>query len=134
MLTAPTPIPPPATATGTAPTTSTPTTSAPPATVALGVQETETPMYVTRLSRTTVPAGEVSVQLQNTGEDPHNLIVLRTSDNAVVARFPNQAPESTSEVQKVRFAAGTYRLSCTIVDSASHDEKGMNATLTVSSG
>lgn len=130
VLTAPATIPP---ATTTTPPPTTTTTTGPAPQVALGVQETETPGYATTLSRTSVPAGDVTVQLQNTGEDPHNLIVVRTSDNAVVARFEDVEPGAVA-TKSVRFAAGSYRLSCTLTAPVSHDMAGMNARLTVSSG
>ena len=115
---------------GTTTTPASPPAGGPTAVVALGVQETETPDYVMRLSRTALPAGEVTVQLQNTGEDAHNLRIVRSDGKGAATQFPDAEPGSTA-TRTVRFAPGSYRLACTLTEPTSHDTAGMNATLTV---
>lgn len=105
----------------------------PGTTVALGVRETETPDYVTVLSRPSVPAGDVTVELQNTGEDPHNLRIIRTDGKGPVTFFPSIEPGATA-TRTVTFTVGSYRLYCTLTDTVSHDAAGMNATLIVNPG
>lgn len=101
--------------------------------IALGVRETETPDYVTVLSRTSIPAGDVTVELQNTGEDPHNLRIIRTDGKGGATQFSEAGP-GTTESRTVRFTVGTYRFYCTLMAPFSHDAAGMNATLTVTAG
>jgi hypothetical protein len=81
------------------------------------------------LSRPTVPAGEVIVELNNRGEDPHNLNLQRNGSGEP----PLEIAETDSlQRRTARFtlAAGSYRLWCSL---PAHDELGMNATLAVSS-
>jgi len=101
--------------------------------VALGVQVSETPDYVMRLSRASVPAGNVTVQLQNTGEDEHNLRIVRFDGTGAATELPEAGP-GTTVTRSVRVAPGRYRLSCTLTAPSSHDEAGMHATLTVTAG
>lgn len=99
-------------------------------TQALGVRETEDPAYVTTLSRPSVRAGSVLVQLQNVGADPHNLRIIRSDGSGPATQFADVAPNATS-TKAVNFTQGTYRLFCTLTAPESHDAAGMNATLTV---
>lgn len=83
--------------------------------------------YYYLLSRPTVHAGEVTVELNNQGEDPHNLNIRREGDEGE----PLQIPETASlqhSVAKFDLPAGTYRLWCSLPE---HDEKGMHTTLVV---
>lgn len=102
----------------------------PPAATALGVQEHESPTYTTVLSRTAVPAGRVTVQLQDTGEDAHDLRILRTDGTGDPVDLPLTQPGATT-TRTVDLAPGTYRLFCTLTSPSSHDMAGMHATLTV---
>lgn len=102
----------------------------PDAVVALGVQVSETPDYVMRLSRASVPAGNVTVQLQNTGEDEHNVRIVRSDGTGVATELPDVQPGGTV-TRTVRFTPGRYRLACTLTAPTSHDDAGMHATLTV---
>jgi len=80
------------------------------------------------LSRPQVPAGELIVELQNQGEDPHDLNLELEGSSA---GDPLQIPVTGSlEQRSARFTlpAGTYRLWC---DLPEHDEKGMHAELLV---
>ena len=79
------------------------------------------------LSRPSVLAGEVTVELNNRGEDPHNLNLRREGDEGE----PLQIPETASEqrvVAKFDLPDGKYRLWCSLPE---HEENGMYTTLVV---
>jgi hypothetical protein len=78
------------------------------------------------LSRSTLPAGQAVVQLQNFGEDAHNLRIERVDGGG---SFDVPLAES-GELQKAEGAvtAGDYRIYCTL---PGHDAQGMHARLTV---
>ncbi|MFL5834576.1 MAG: plastocyanin/azurin family copper-binding protein, partial [Solirubrobacterales bacterium] len=83
--------------------------------------------YYFILSRASVKAGEVTVELNNQGEDPHNLNIRAEASDAE----PLQIPETNSLERSVAtfdLPAGRYRLWCSLPE---HEEKGMQATLTV---
>jgi len=83
--------------------------------------------YYWILSRPKVKAGAVTVELNNQGEDPHNLNLQREGDEAE----PLQIPETDSlqrNVASFDLPAGKYRLWCSLPE---HEEKGMETTLTV---
>ncbi len=109
-----------------APTPTTPPQEEPPPGIGhLGVKAEE---WSYTLSREEVSAGEVAIELNNRGGDPHDLnLRLEGSEEP-----PLQIP-ITGSLQRTskRFSlpAGTYRLWCDLPD---HDERGMHATLVVS--
>jgi hypothetical protein len=78
------------------------------------------------LSRSTLPAGPALVQLQNFGEDAHNLRVERTDGGS---GFDVPLAES-GEVQKAQgaLAAGDYKIYCAL---PGHEAQGMRARFTV---
>ena len=79
------------------------------------------------LSRPSVKPGEVTIELNNQGEDPHNLNLLLEGG----AGEPLQIPETNSLERKVAsfdLPAGKYRLWCSLPE---HEEQGMTATLLV---
>jgi hypothetical protein len=79
------------------------------------------------LSRPSVKPGEVTIELNNQGEDPHNLNLLLEGG----AGEPLQIPETDSEERNVEsfdLAAGKYKLWCSLPE---HEEKGMATTLQV---
>jgi plastocyanin len=82
------------------------------------------------LSRPEVATGEVIVELNNEGEDGHNLDLQREGSEDPPLEVPETEPE---ERTTARFALspGTYRLYCSLFK---HDAKGMHATLVVASG
>jgi plastocyanin len=83
--------------------------------------------YYWVLSRPKVKAGPVTVELNNQGEDPHNLNLRREGDGGE----PLQIPETDSlqrSVASFDLPAGEYRLWCSLPE---HEEKGMATTLTV---
>lgn len=119
-------------------TTPTPTTSRPgepQAALALGVAlyDGAQPWSI-RPSKNNVPKGTYTVQMQNMGEDPHDLIVYRISDSTTVAAFDTLQPSGQQHVASVATkqvnlgSPGQYRLFCSIDNHAS---LGMDAMLTV---
>jgi plastocyanin len=80
------------------------------------------------LSRPSTRSGEVTVELNNQGEDPHNLNLQRQGGEGepvlqIAKTLPSQHQAATFELPP-----GTYRLWCSL---PTHDEKGMHATLVV---
>lgn len=83
--------------------------------------------YYFVLSRATVKAGALTVELNNQGEDPHNLNLQREGD----AGEPLQIAETASlqrTVASFDLPPGTYRLWCSLPE---HEERGMHTTLIV---
>jgi plastocyanin len=79
------------------------------------------------LSRPSVKPGAVTIELNNQGEDPHNLNLLREGDSGE----PLQTPETDSlerSVASFDLPAGKYKLWCSLPE---HEEQGMTATLQV---
>lgn len=79
------------------------------------------------LSRPSVKPGAVTIELNNQGEDPHNLNLLLEGG----AGEPLQIPETDSEERSVAsfdLPAGKYKLWCSLPE---HEEKGMVTTLLV---
>ena len=79
------------------------------------------------LSRPSVKPGTVSIELNNQGEDPHNLNLLLDGS----AGEPLQIPETDSEERSVAsfdLPAGKYKLWCSLPE---HEEQGMTTTLQV---
>jgi hypothetical protein len=78
------------------------------------------------LTRPQVRAGKVTVELNNQGEDPHNLNLQRQGEEGEsVFQLPNTLP-AEQQVASFELPAGTYRLWCSLPE---HDEKGMHTTL-----
>jgi hypothetical protein len=97
----------------------------PPATVArLGVAARE---WSLTLSRTTLPAGDAIVQLQNFGEDAHNLRIERVDGSGTPVDVP-LAESGEVKSAGAALSAGRYKLYCAL---PGHDANGMHATLTV---
>ena len=93
----------------------------------LGVKAVE---YSYTLSRPEVGAGETIVELNNQGEDPHDLKLQLEGSEAPPLEVPKTAAlEQTSA--HFNLAPGTYHLYCSLFK---HDGKGMNATLVVAPG
>lgn len=81
------------------------------------------------LSRPSVAAGEVTIELSNYGEDPHNLNLQRQDDVAdPVLEIPETGPQERASYD-FELEPGSYRLWCSLPE---HDELGMHATLEVS--
>jgi hypothetical protein len=79
-----------------------------------------------RLSRVTVPAGPVRIELANFGQDDHNLTVRKVGTTKVVT-MPGALP-GTRETATLRLKPGLYVLKCTMAD---HAMRGMKARLRV---
>lgn len=79
------------------------------------------------LSRPEVTAGKVIVELNNQGEDSHNLQLQREGSGDLPLVVPEAAP-GTHTTSSFNLSAGTYRLYCSLFE---HDERGMHATLLV---
>jgi plastocyanin len=90
----------------------------------LGVKAVE---WSYTLSRPEVSAGKVIVELNNQGEDNHNLKLQREGSGDPPLVVPEAAPDEHTTAS-LDLPAGTYRLYCSLFE---HDEKGMHATLAV---
>ena len=91
----------------------------------LGVKAVE---YSYTLSRPEVSAGEVIVELNNQGEDPHNLVLEHEGSGDPALEIPS-TPSVSQASAHFTLAPGTYRLYCSLYK---HEAKGMEATLVVS--
>jgi hypothetical protein len=102
-----------------------PATGATPSRLLVGGSE-----FRLTLSRATVRPGRVLIQLQNRGEDDHDLRLQRMTSkpDAPVARWAITKPGDLSELT-LRLRRGRYRLWCSL---PGHRELGMRATLRVS--
>ena len=96
----------------------------PPSLPRLGVKAVE---WAYTLSRPEVPAGEVVVELNNMGEDPHNLNLQLEDGSGPEGQIATVGPTAQGTA-KFNLPAGTYRLWC---DLDEHEERGMKATLVV---
>lgn len=90
----------------------------------LGVKAVE---WSYTLSRPEVTAGTVIIELNNQGEDNHNLKLQREGSAEPPLVVPEAAPDEHTTAS-FNLSAGTYRLYCSLFE---HDEKGMHATLVV---
>ena len=126
--------PPPTAPAGGAPSATTPTTPAgtgdPASLQAVGVTLDDRGAYSARLSRASVPAGDVVVQLVNQGEDDHNLRVVPTDHAGAAVDFPLTG-SGQNATRTLTLSAGHYRVFCTLTTPVNHENAGMNATLTV---
>jgi len=75
-----------------------------------------------------VASGEVTFELRNGGEDPHNMVVSPQGSREALATFSDVAPEGGMAIQRVVLRRGSYYLWCTI---EFHEDTGMHATLRV---
>lgn len=107
-----------------APTSPTPTSTsapAPAARLAVGARE-----YSFTLSHQQIASGPAIVELDNSGEDPHDLRI-EPLDGSPATDFPiTGAGDHTTE--RLTLAPGGYRLICTL---GNHASLGMDVTLTV---
>ena len=101
-----------------------PTPPAPaPAVARLGVTAREWSLV---LSRAVLAAGPAKVQLQNLGEDAHNLRIERVGGSARLDVPLAEAGERSEG--KGTLTAGTYKVYCAL---PGHEAAGMRATLSV---
>jgi plastocyanin len=90
----------------------------------LGVKAVE---YTYTLSRPEVSAGEVIVELNNQGEDPHNLVLEHEGSADPSLEIPS-APSLSQASARFTLSPGAYLLYCSLYK---HEAKGMQATLVV---
>ena len=93
----------------------------------LGVKAVE---YSYTLSRPEVSAGETIVELNNQGEDPHNLVLEHEGSADPSLEIP-ATPSVSQASAGFTLSPGTYRLYCSLYK---HEAKGMEATLVVTPG
>jgi hypothetical protein len=89
----------------------------------LGVRASE---FHLMLSRTSVKAGRAIVELQNGGQDPHDLRLRRIGGTRTYA-IPLTGPGRRRDVL-LKLLPGRYRLWCSVAD---HAQLGMRAVLRV---
>ena len=89
----------------------------------VGVSATE---FHLTLSRPAVRAGVVEIELQNDGQDPHDLRVRRVGGSHTFS-IPLVGPGDRRTVA-IHVRPGRYRLWCSV---ANHAQLGMQATLRV---
>ena len=89
----------------------------------LGVQAEEFHLV---LSRASVKAGVVEIELQNVGEDPHDLRVRRVGGTHTFS-IPMTAPGKRRSIA-IRMRPGRYQLWCSVAD---HRQLGMQTLLRV---
>ena len=99
-----------------------PASAAAPARLLVGAKE-----FRFTLSRTTIKAGPAIIQLQNFGEDDHNLNLRRIGGTRTY-RIKTVSPGADVGELDAKLAAGKYRLWCSIAD---HAARGMRTTLIV---
>jgi plastocyanin len=83
--------------------------------------------YYFVLSRPKVHAGELTVELNNQGQDAHNLNLQAESGEGEVLQVP-ETQSLDHSVAHFDLAPGKYRLWCSLPE---HEEKGMHTTLVV---
>ncbi|HEX4304724.1 MAG TPA: hypothetical protein VHZ54_01685 [Solirubrobacterales bacterium] len=83
------------------------------------------------LSRGTVRSGHLTVQLQNKGEDAHDMEMQRVGPEGELVGEPVEIPETAPGRQasaSFEVEPGEYRMWCNLYH---HAEEGMRATITV---
>ena len=118
------PIPPRRTYTIPAPTTT--TTTPPPLPRRLSVDEAE---WSVTPSRNPVGTGQVELNVNNLGEDDHDLTVER-ADGTRVAQTAVIPPGGDATLTAT-LPPGTYKLYCSLYGNHEHDRLGMHAELVV---
>jgi plastocyanin len=83
--------------------------------------------YTLTLSRQSVRAGSVSVELVNFGMDTHDLMVKGAKAGSKTFRFKQLDPRGRTE-RTLRLTPGRYALWCSL---GNHKARGMKATLVV---
>jgi hypothetical protein len=83
--------------------------------------------FTLTLSRPLVGAGSVRIELRNSGEDPHNLVVSPEGTHTPLASFSELDPGGY-ERRSVTLSPGRYQLWCSV---ATHEALGMSVTLRV---
>lgn len=113
------PAPPIVTAPATPPVTSTPTP--------IGHLQIVAREYTFTASRVTLAPGTTAIELNNQGQDPHDLRVERADDPGTGFDFALTKP-ATRTTNKIELTPGEWKLYCTL---PGHDGLGMHARVTV---
>ena len=79
------------------------------------------------LSRPSVSGGDLIVELDNRGEDDHNLNIVPVDGTDPLVSFYAAKPGERSS-ERFSLPPGTYKLSCSLPE---HEGRGMSATLEV---
>jgi uncharacterized cupredoxin-like copper-binding protein len=107
------------------PTTTTQPTTTPPPTGSVGNAQTTVTVnmveYAFQLSQSSIPSGQVTFQIKNSGNEIHNFAILGNKAGA-------QIGPGKSETWTVALAPGTYNYVC---DVPFHAERGMTGQFTV---
>ncbi|MEA2399243.1 MAG: hypothetical protein QOK25_2799 [Thermoleophilaceae bacterium] len=98
-----------------------------PAPPVLGHLQVVAREFTLKPSRLTLAAGTVAVELDNFGQDPHDLRVERADNPASGFDFALSKPGAVSS-KKLELAPGKWKLYCTL---PGHDQAGMHAFVTV---
>jgi plastocyanin len=94
----------------------------------VGVSSYDSPEHFTyELSRNEAKTGEVTIELNNRGEDPHNLNLRAEGSEERLLEFSNTQP-GHHQSATINLPPGTYHLWCSL---PTHEAKGMQATLVV---
>jgi hypothetical protein len=104
-----------------------PADPAPPAPVLPTFVSVSAKEFSLTLSRPLVGKGGVRVELRNTGEDPHNLVLSPDGTHTPLASFSTLDP-GTYERRSVTLEPGRYQLWCSL---EGHEAAGMSVTLRV---
>ncbi len=91
----------------------------------VGVRSKDTGGYTYTLSRPQASAGPLTLELNNEGEDPHNLNLQLQGGAGPLHEIADTGP-GQQRAATFDLPAGTYRLWCSL---PTHDEQGMHATL-----
>ncbi|HEV2149865.1 MAG TPA: cupredoxin domain-containing protein [Longimicrobiaceae bacterium] len=79
------------------------------------------------LSRDTVPAGQVTFRVTNTGKLPHALVV----EGEGVDRLTNHLQAGETTTLRVTLPPGTYEVYCPVKEGTDHSAVGMHTSLVV---
>lgn len=83
--------------------------------------------YYFVLSRPSVKTGELTIELNNRGEDPHNLNLRQEGEEGEALEIP-ETQSLQRNVATFDLSAGRYRLWCSLPE---HEERGMYTSLQV---
>jgi hypothetical protein len=79
------------------------------------------------LSRAVIKTGPAIIELQNMGQDAHDLVLMSADGRRVVLRWPEAQPGAVID-RRVTLKPGLYRFVCTV---ANHRALGMQTLLRV---
>ena len=96
----------------------------------IGVTADDVPTMTLSLSPAALPKappGPARIELHNSGEDPHDMVIKRLGGNAK-HRFDELPPGESQELELKLRAGSRYNLWCTL---PGHRSQGMEATMRV---